>query len=110
MPQNRSNSTGRVVGCIAAGRSNCNGDAMAKGGEVKCKTCGKMNCMAHGGESKEEPMELDMDMDAAPKDDMAGVDDELLDMAAEELVHAIEKKDTKGIVEAIKALVMSCKE
>lgn len=72
---------------------------------MKCKTCGKMDCMAHGGEA--EPMEMEVH-DEMPAE--GNVDDELMEMAAEELVHALEKKDKKGIVEAIKALVMSCKE
>lgn len=38
------------------------------------------------------------------------MDHELNEMVAEELLHAIEKKDKKGIVEAIQALVLSCKE
>lgn len=56
------------------------------------------NSMAEGGE-----VELDMD---ATQD----VDGELMEMAADELCEAIEKKDKKGIVDAIKALVMSAKE
>ena len=99
---------------------------------MKCNTCGKMNCMAHGGEMKAEPAkpkpakspgeavfglmpkghkaymaEGGMPEDAPDMDDMTGVDDELNDMAAGELLDAIEAKDKKGILEAIKALVMN---
>ncbi len=56
--------------------------------------------LAEGGEV-DEALDVDMDQD---------LDNELMEMAAEELVSALEKKDKKGIVEAIKALVMSCKE
>lgn len=38
------------------------------------------------------------------------MDDALNDMIAEELMQAFEKKDKKGILEAIQALVLSCKE
>lgn len=97
-----------IVKCITAGKSDCKGDSYAKGGPVKCGTCGKMNCMAHGG--KAEPMEIDLDGDHDEMPMDSSVDDELMEMAADELVQALEKKDKKGIVEAIKALVMSCKE
>lgn len=167
---------------MVAGKSNCRGDAMAKGGEVKCSTCGKMNCMAHGGEyaeggsvrsgkqrhnnekgvhsesfSYDKPGKSDTgvyirshgtgsekskgliktehkdimgqldsmpnpklkglaeggevdDMGEMDEHDMDSMDNEIMDMVADELMEAIDKKDKKGIVEAIKALVMSCKE
>jgi hypothetical protein len=41
--------------------------------------------------------------------DAGDVDSELDEMCAEELLQAIESKDKKQIVEAIKALIMSCK-
>lgn len=71
----------------------------AKGGIVKCMEHGKENCHEHGGEVEE-----------VAKDEGESVDHELMEMCAEELCEAIEKKDKKGIVDAIKALVMSCKE
>lgn len=95
---------------------------------MKCNTCGKMNCMAHGGDVEDNQMktyamspdvpsmrpktmakggeaELDVDMD---HDDGMDMDEELNDMVAEELLHAIETKDKKGILESIRALVMNC--
>lgn len=36
-------------------------------------------------------------------------DDELMDMCAHELMEAMEKKDKKGMLEAIRAIVLSCK-
>lgn len=41
--------------------------------------------------------------------DEMGHDDELMDMCANELMESIEKKDKKGILDAIKAIVLSCK-
>lgn len=73
---------------------------------MKCSTCGVEGCMAHGGmmkpmmaEGGEMPPDMDHDGD---------MDDELNGMVAEELLHAIEHKDKNGILEAIRALVMSC--
>lgn len=71
--------------------------------ELKQMPKPKLKGLAEGGEV-EDALDMpggDMDQD---------LDNELMEMAAEELVSAMEKKDKKGIVEAIKALVMSCKE
>lgn len=57
--------------------------------------------MAHGGMM--EPMMAEGG-EMPPEHD----DDELNGMVADELLHAIEHKDKKGLLEAIKALVMSC--
>lgn len=68
---------------------------MAKGG--MCMSCGgEMPCRSHGGEMSE-------------MDDSA-MDDELNDMIADELQQALDQKDKKGILEAIRALVLNCKE
>lgn len=88
---------------------------------MKCKTCGEMACMAHGGQAEDDQMKtyaMDPDVPAMkPKtmaeggeasDDMSGVDDELNDMVAGELMEAFEKKDKQGVLDAIKALVMNC--
>ena len=42
--------------------------------------------------------------------DSDDIDMEINDMLGDELADAIEKKDKKGIVSAIKAIVMACKE
>lgn len=52
------------------------------------------------------PAEESNDHDA---DDQA-MDDELNDMIADELQQALDQKDKKGILEAIRALVLNCKE
>ncbi len=64
---------------------------------IKLKPRKKM--LAEGGE-----------VDLPDLDDADGmdVDSELNDMVAEELLSALENKDKKGILEAIRALVMSC--
>lgn len=80
---------------------------------MKCNTCGKMNCMAHGGEAKTDMYAMEPDVPAmhgmAEGGEMDGdMDDELNDMVADEAFEAFEKKDKKAFVEAIKALVMNC--
>lgn len=125
---------------------------------MKCKTCGEMNCMAHGGKMKgvHEPVEGRpgssraglanreglrgdgeaaeesvsrhksnlKDLKALPKPKLQGLakggevedepemgdDHELNDMVAGELLEAFEKKDKQGILDAMKALIMNCKE
>lgn len=67
---------------------------------MKCKTCGEMNCMAHGGEIDEHEMSMEQ----------SSMDDEINDQIAGELLHAFEQKDKKAISECIRALVLSCKE
>lgn len=64
---------------------------------MKCKTCGAMNCMAHGGMAGEDGEDMDSD-----------IDNELNEMVAQELMDAFERKDKKGVLESIKALVMNC--
>lgn len=62
--------------------------------------------LADGGEVEElEPMK---DMDGDHDGDM-GSDDEIMDACADELMDALEKKDKRGILEAIKAIALSCK-
>lgn len=61
--------------------------------------------LAHGGEVEDQGMDDHDDMG-----DMSGVDDELMDMAAGELLDAIHSKDKKQILESIKAIVLSCQE
>lgn len=55
---------------------------------------------AEGGEA--EPMEPGGDEDDSKH--------ELMEACADELVEALEKKDTRAIVDAIRALVLNCKE
>lgn len=43
-------------------------------------------------------------------DEQAGIDNEINDQIAGELIHALEQKDKKAISECIRALVLSCKE
>lgn len=130
---------------------------------MKCNTCGKMNCMAHGGavhkiapnfdrkvehqhnkilsemrmmpkpklkgvahggeveddEMKTYPMSPDVpsmhpktmkdggDVDMN-KEDSASIDNELNDMVMDELFDSMEKKDKKGCLDAIRALVLNC--
>ncbi len=69
---------------------------------MKCSTCGEMNCMAHGGEA--QPMDADGDHDGD------SMDSELLDMCSDEFFEAAEKKDKKGMLDALRAMVLSCKE
>lgn len=73
-------------------------DKCAHGGMAE--SCPK--CMAKGGEAMEPGADTAGDNEA--------MDTELEDMCAEELMHAIEAKDKKGVLEAIRALVLSCKE
>ena len=64
----------------------------------------KLQGLAHGGEVEEMEEHHeghDMDMD---------VDNELLDICAGELCDALERKDKKGILDAIRAIVLSCQE
>lgn len=93
---------------------------------MKCKACGKMNCMAHGGRIDMYAMEPDVpsmhgydeggdvsrvgggEKHDEPMDE-SGIDDELNDMAAQELMDAFTAKDKKGVLEAIRALVLNCK-
>lgn len=98
---------------------------------MMCKSCGKAPCMCDGGkmmakggmakmprpkkmegvmmEEKHEPMD-----EHEPKheehEDMSGIDDELMDMAAGECMEAFEKKDKKGLLDALKAIILSCRE
>jgi hypothetical protein len=51
-----------------------------------------MNCMAHGGEVEPDG------------------DGELMDTCAQELCEAFEKKDKKGILDELRAIVLSCGE
>lgn len=74
----------------------------AKGGRVEYvpgePEYGYRDKEAKGGEIEElKPME-------------SSVDDELLDMCCEELCEAIDKKDKKGIIDAIKAIILNCME
>lgn len=141
---------------------------------MKCKTCGEMNCMAHGGSVYDEDHEKGVhprsysrqgggvsesgnalrdtagmkkggpfdkrpmvkaehhkvlgEMRSLPKPNLKGLakggmaeegqdmdmdqdgdmDNELHEALAHELMEAFEKKDKKGVLESIKALVMSC--
>lgn len=59
-----------------------------------------------GSEMADETMP---DEEMPMHDDQSG-DDEMMDMVADELQQALEKKDKKGILEAIRALVLSCRE
>lgn len=62
---------------------------------MKCNTCGTMNCMEHGGDV--EPMD-------------SSVDDELNGMCCDEFWDASEKKDKKGMLDALRAIVLGMKE
>lgn len=68
---------------------------------MKCNTCGEMNCMSHGGMPFAEGGEVDHDKDA---------DDELSGAVCDEFWDASDRKDKKGMLDAIKALVLSYKE
>lgn len=52
-----------------------------------------------------DPMPLENPMENGNQDQ--DVDDELMNMASEELMQSIEKKDKRGMLEAIKAIVLS---
>lgn len=65
-------------------------------GELRSMPAPKLKGLAEGGE-------VDADGDA-------DLDSELQEMCGTELCEAIHKKDSKGIVAAMKALIMSCKE
>jgi len=69
-------------------------------GELKSMPAPKLKGLAEGGVAGE---------DGEPMDDMAGVDDELMDMACGELLDAIESKNKKEILESLKAIILSCK-
>lgn len=58
---------------------------------MNCTTCGAANCFEHGGEVDDDQ-----------------IDEELHGMVAEELMGALERKDKKGILEAIRAIALSC--
>ena len=58
--------------------------------------------LADGGDV--EPMDADGDRDG----DTEG-DEMLLEGCAEELMEALQKKDKRAVVEALRALVMNCK-
>ena len=127
---------------------------------MKCNTCGKMNCMEHGGqvkygnpklaekglgmlkkkaemspEAKEKnekswadaetklknlppPRKMakggELEIEIEPKEmdheDHDDMDAELNDMVADEFFDAVEKKDKKGLLDSIRALVMQCGE
>lgn len=64
----------------------------------------KLKGLAHGGMPEEAP-DLDVSLDDHDMDD---IDNELNDMAAQELMDALEKKDKKAVLESIRALVMYC--
>lgn len=68
---------------------------MAKGG--MCSTCGMTDCMEHGG-AVEDP-----EMDQA-------IDDEINDGLASEFMDAMDKKDKKGMLESLRALISNHKE
>lgn len=63
----------------------------------------KLQGLAKGGEV--EPMH-----ESGHDEDMSGIDDELMDMAAGECMEAFEKKDKKGLLDALKAIILSCRE
>lgn len=56
--------------------------------------------MAEGGEA-----EMEM-----PDMDDQSMDDAIMDSCAEEAMKAMETKDKKGFLDAIRAIVLSCKE
>lgn len=78
---------------------------------MKCKMCGEMPCMCHGGKMKMaeggEAESMDMPME---KDMGEETDNELMDMCCEELQQAFEKKDKKQMLDALKAIWLSTKE
>lgn len=120
----------RCMGEDCPGCSMCDGGKMAKGGEVKGVHEGTMEGDGKSMAgiyvenklpemSKREHREVLMDMKAdkgdrkfmaeggeAEMDDMDS-DDELNDACAEELMHALESKDKKGVLEAIRAIVLN---
>lgn len=55
-----------------------------------------------------KPME-DMD-ETGDMTDKVDADEELMDMVCDEFLEAIEKKDKTAMKDALRALVMSCKE
>lgn len=66
-------------------------------GELHSMKKPKLQGLAHGGPVDDAP-----DMDA-------GMDDELLDQCASELMNSFESKDKKGMLDSIRALVLSIK-
>lgn len=73
--------------------------------------------MEHGGMAKKLPMPKKMlEIDIEPKEheeeepEHEEMDHELNDMVADEFFEAVEKKDKKGLLEAMRALVMQCGE
>lgn len=71
----------------------------AKLEESRAMPAPNLKGLAEGGE-------VEMDMDG----DMDNVDHELMEMCAHECMEALKSGDKKGFLDAIKAIVMSCKE
>lgn len=70
------------------------------GMDMPCECHGGRMKMAEGGEAEEMPPDMDAGAD----------DDSLMDSCAEEAMKAMETKDKKGFLDAIRAIVMSCQE
>lgn len=64
----------------------------------------KMKGLAHGGEVEGE--HEDPEMESGESD----MDEEMEHMLVDELQNALESKDKQAVLDAIRALVMSCKE
>lgn len=86
--------------------------------EMKAMPNPKIKGLAHGGEVDDDKMDMYAMSPDVPAmhgmaeggevDEMDGIDKELNEMAAGELMEALEKKDKAGILESIKAIVMNC--
>jgi len=93
---------------------------MAEGGE--CKACGGGMCKYADGGSVGDPDKMQSAQDSMRKafgyaeggevDEMAempddGADDELMEACCSELMDALESKDKKGVLDAMRAIVLS---
>lgn len=73
---------------------------------MKCKMCGEMPCMCHGGK-----MMMAEGGEAEPMDMDESSDKELMELwCCDELIEGIQKKDKRQIYDSIKAIVLSCGE
>jgi hypothetical protein len=74
-----------------------------------CGKCGGKCKYASGGDVKKEEMPKEHvieSIEMAPKEE-GDQSDELHEMCAQELMSALESKDKKGVLDAIKAIVLS---
>lgn len=74
-----------------------------------CMGCSSMNCMSKGGEAEMEKEAMPPMAEEGPEPEMGDEGgDELHKILGDELMDAFERKDRKGFMDGLEALVMSC--